>query len=282
MHATTPQRPAGAAGATPAHAESSYVEALRLRFDSLTPRQKEVCLLMVQGELSKHIAERLGTSINTIKTHRAEIFRKMAAGSLLDLARMMGLIGPALADGLPLQGGLPAALVTAPATDAAPAYVPPAVAPGSVTGPAWPDARPPEAGMPASGNEAARVLVVEDNRDLSEAMVRALEMMGYHATSIRHGDHLETVLLGHPADIVLLDIGLGDEHADGFALAARARTCGACGIVMLTARGEREARIRGLESGADAYLVKPVDFDELDAVIRSLMRRLPGRALRPA
>ena len=62
---------------------------LKSRFESLTPRQKEVCQQVVQGKLSKQIAADLGTSINTIKKHRIAILEKMQADSLVSLVRMM-------------------------------------------------------------------------------------------------------------------------------------------------------------------------------------------------
>lgn len=64
--------------------------AIQARFESLTPRQREVCRLVVGGMANKEIAKQLGTTINTVKTHRAEIFRKMKVSSLLELVRSLG------------------------------------------------------------------------------------------------------------------------------------------------------------------------------------------------
>lgn len=210
---------------------------LQSRHDELTPRQREVCALMSAGLMSKQIAERLGMSINTVKTHRTEIFRKMGARSLLDLARMMDdLRNP--------QRGT--------AAGGAPAMAPRAM------------------GTP----RAIDVLVIEDDDDLRAGLVTALHELGHTAAGVAHGDDLEALLAARPYDVVLLDIGLGNDHLDGYALARRLRRGHRCGVVMTTARGERAARIEGLQSGADAYLVKPVDFEELDAVLHSVMRRL--------
>jgi DNA-binding response OmpR family regulator len=118
------------------------------------------------------------------------------------------------------------------------------------------------------------VLVVEDNRSLREATVKALCRLGHLAKGIANGEELDEALAAGPLDIVLLDVGLGEGREDGFTLAARLRRQTRCGIIMTTARGEREVRIRGFEAGTDAYLVKPVDFDELNAVMQSVMRRL--------
>lgn len=71
---------------------------IKSRFDSLTPRQKQVCLQVVQGKLSKQIAAELGTSINTIKKHRIAILEKMRADSLVSLVRMMDRLELADAD----------------------------------------------------------------------------------------------------------------------------------------------------------------------------------------
>lgn len=215
------------------------LEKIRSHFPSLTPKQCEVCLMMADGLLSKQIADRLGASINTVKTHRTEIFRKTGAASLLDLARRVDLLRD-------------------PET--------PVATPGNTDKPALIARK--TAGSPLL------VLVVEDHRSLREALVKALHRLGHVASGIANGEELDEALAAGPLDIVLLDIGLGEGREDGFALAARLRRQTRCGIIMTTARGEREARIRGFEEGADAYLVKPVDFDELNAVMHSVMRRL--------
>ena len=195
---------------------------------------------MVDGMMNKKIAEKLGASVNTIKTHRAEIFRKMAATSLLDLVRKIGLLRGAGEPAAPPQAAPPAASETS-----APA-------------------RP----------HSLRVIVVEDNGFLRQATVTGLNALGHQARGARDGAELDREFEAAPADIVLLDIGLGKDREDGFAIAARLQRHARCGIVMVTARGEMEARIRALEESVDAYLVKPVDFGELSAVMASVMRRL--------
>ena len=119
-----------------------------------------------------------------------------------------------------------------------------------------------------------RVLVVEDNPILREVMVTMLTERGYAVSGLADGEGLDQALAAGPVDIALLDILLGEGREDGYTLAARLRQRCPCGIIMTTALGEREERIRGLDKGADAYLVKPIDFDELEAVIRSVLRRL--------
>ena len=207
---------------------------LRQRYDSLTPRQREVCHMMVAGLMSKQIADRLGASINTIKTHRTEIFRRMDAHSLVDLVRKIELVDR-----------LPATLAAA--------------------------AHPPADSM----RQPLQLLVIEDHPVLRETMSNALERMGYGVFAAADGEDLEAILAAQRFDVVLLDIALGEGRADGLALAARLRQRARCGIVMTTATGDIDMRVRGYESGADAYLVKPINFQELDAVLQSLARRLP-------
>ncbi|WP_296696547.1 response regulator [Thiocapsa sp. UBA6158] len=212
---------------------------LRLRFDLLTPRQREVCVLMAAGLMNKEIAERLGASINTIKSHRTEIFRKLGASSLVDLVRMVDRIS---AGGTETGvGSEPAAALSTPT--------------GGSTGP-------------------LRLLVVEDEPLLRDVMVTMLTARGYAVTGLADGEGLDQALATAPVDVALLDILLGEDREDGYTLAARLRRCCRCGIIMTTALGELEERIRGLDQGADAYLMKPIDFDELEAVIHSISRRL--------
>ena len=212
---------------------------VRALVGTLTPRQRDVCELMCAGLLNKQIADRLGASINTVKTHRTEIFRKLGVRSLVDLVRMMDL-------------------VRAEGTDTR-ASGRPQGAPYTLT---------------RGNNGPLRVLVVEDNPILREVMVTMLTERGYAVTGLADGGGLDQALAAGPVDIALLDILLGEGQEDGYTLAARLRQRCPCGIIMTTALGEREERIRGLDEGADAYLVKPIDFDELEAVIRSVLRRL--------
>ena len=129
-------------------------------------------------------------------------------------------------------------------------------------------------GLDPARGDAIRVLVVEDDATRREIMVTVLSDLDYEVISLANGEGLDWVLDANPMDIALLDILLGEDREDGYALAARLRQRSRCGIIMTTALGERESRIRGLDEGADAYLVKPIDFDELEAVIRSVLRRL--------
>jgi DNA-binding response OmpR family regulator len=115
------------------------------------------------------------------------------------------------------------------------------------------------------------VLLVEDDRDLSLEIATFLEGAGFAVTcagSIREAEDL----LAEPRDLLILDINLPD--GDGLSFCREARRYIRSGIVMCTGRGERELRIASLRDGADAYLVKPVDPEELEATLLSVHRRL--------
>lgn len=208
--------------------------------DLLTPKQRDVCLLMIEGRLSKEIAERLGMSINTVKTHRMAVFRKLNATSLVDLVRK------------------------ARAPEQSPAMTPITVPFGQEL-------------QSDNGWRALQVLVIEDHAVLRSTLIQGLKQMGYGAHGAADGDEMETLLARHSIDIVLLDIALGTGKRDGFDLAKRLKQLGGYGIIMTTARGDLAARVQGYQKGADAYLIKPVDYFELSAVMQNLARRMPPK-----
>jgi two-component system response regulator MprA len=121
-----------------------------------------------------------------------------------------------------------------------------------------------------------RLLVVEDDPKLSRALDRGLRRESYVVDLARTGEEaLERASPGEH-DAIVLDLML--PGIDGFAVcrSLRARNVGAP-VLMLTARADVSDRIQGLDAGADDYLVKPFDFDELLARLRALLRRsLPG------
>jgi DNA-binding response OmpR family regulator len=117
-----------------------------------------------------------------------------------------------------------------------------------------------------------RILVVEDEPSLRNDLVEYLAMRGYATEGIGTARELRAALATAPAAIVILDIGLPD--GNGFDLAGEIRARHDCGIIMLTALGEADDRIRGFESGADIYLVKHSSLREIEATVQSLMRRL--------
>jgi two-component system, OmpR family, response regulator MprA len=122
---------------------------------------------------------------------------------------------------------------------------------------------------------AARVLVVEDDTDIAGVLRRSLDKEGYTVRVAGDGEAaLEESALFEP-DAVVLDLGL--PKLDGVEVARRLRVNGDVPILMLTARDSLDSRVEGLDSGADDYLVKPFERDELLARLRALLRRRPPR-----
>ncbi len=118
-----------------------------------------------------------------------------------------------------------------------------------------------------------RLLLIEDEPSLRAALVPMLEDAGYHVRIAADGTHGLELALEHPFDLILLDIML--PGIDGFAICREFRKRGrAVPVLMLTARSTVEDRIRGLDGGADDYLVKPFSGPELLARIRALLRRV--------
>jgi len=119
------------------------------------------------------------------------------------------------------------------------------------------------------------VLVVEDDVDIADVVRRALDRDGYEVRLAGDGEAaLEESAVFEP-DAVVLDLGL--PKLDGVEVCRRLRAEGDVPILMLTARDSLDARVDGLDSGADDYLVKPFDRAELLARLRALLRRRPPR-----
>jgi two-component system response regulator TctD len=120
------------------------------------------------------------------------------------------------------------------------------------------------------------LLLVEDEAALAQALCRALEKRGFEVDACGDGAEALARLRLAPPDAVLLDLSL--PGMDGLQLLHRARAEGiATPILVLTARGAVGDRVVGLNAGADDYLAKPFDLDELEARIRALIRRAPGQ-----
>jgi two-component system response regulator QseB len=121
-----------------------------------------------------------------------------------------------------------------------------------------------------------RVLVVEDDPMIGRAVVSGLHDGGYAADWVRDGAEAELALANGVYDLALLDLGL--PRRDGLEILKAVRRSGkALPVMVITARDSLEDRIEGLDSGADDYLVKPFDLDELLARVRAVMRRRAGR-----
>ncbi len=118
-----------------------------------------------------------------------------------------------------------------------------------------------------------RIGLIEDNLDYRTEVAFHLKRSGFEIALESNGVDVDTQLARCPCDLLLLDLGLPVE--DGLVIARRLRRRQpGLGIVMLTARCGLDDRLTGLEEGADAYLVKPVDFRELIATLHSVQRRL--------
>jgi DNA-binding response OmpR family regulator len=120
-----------------------------------------------------------------------------------------------------------------------------------------------------------RVLVVEDDAEIADVLRRSLRQEGYEVKISADGVEALDVATGFVPDLVVLDLGL--PRLDGIEVCRRLRAEGDVPILMLTARAETEDRVGGLDSGADDYLVKPFERQELLARIRALLRRRPPR-----
>lgn len=122
-----------------------------------------------------------------------------------------------------------------------------------------------------------RLLLIEDDPMIGAGVQHALRDDGYTVDWVRDGIAAELAISDHPYDLVLLDLGL--PRRDGITLLQRLRAAGkTVPVLVITARDTVADRIHGLDAGADDYLVKPFDLDELGARIRALLRRQRGTA----
>ncbi|MCB1908479.1 MAG: response regulator transcription factor [Rhodocyclaceae bacterium] len=122
-----------------------------------------------------------------------------------------------------------------------------------------------------------RLLLVEDDPMVGAAVQRGLRLEGHAVDWVEDGVSAALALRDHPFELVLLDLGL--PRRDGLALLGEIRAAGnPVPVLILTARDSVADRIAGLDAGADDYLVKPFDLDELAARIRALGRRQRGQA----
>ena len=119
-----------------------------------------------------------------------------------------------------------------------------------------------------------RLLLVEDHADLAEWVSKTLRHAGYVLDVLDRGDHADLALRTQNYDLVILDLSLPGMDGLEVLRRLRARQQGApTPVLVLTARGATEDRVRGLNLGADDYLAKPFDLAELEARIKALLRR---------
>jgi len=120
-----------------------------------------------------------------------------------------------------------------------------------------------------------RILIVEDEKELADAIARGLNKQGYASDTAYDGEEALYKAELNSYDLIILDLML--PKVDGIEVCRRLRASDSpVGILMLTARSGPEDRTRGLEIGADDYLVKPFHFPELLARVRAILRRKGG------
>src|SRR6266545_5852046 len=120
-----------------------------------------------------------------------------------------------------------------------------------------------------------RLLVVEDEPDLLHSLARALREEGYAVDTAAEGEDGLFKAESADYDAVVLDVML--PRLDGWEILARLRKSKKTPVLMLTARDQMKDRVRGLDTGADDYVVKPFDLPELFARLRALIRRSAGK-----
>ncbi|MDO1583686.1 response regulator transcription factor [Rhizobium oryzicola] len=120
-----------------------------------------------------------------------------------------------------------------------------------------------------------RILLVEDNVPLAEGLSAILRGSGYAVDVVGDGASAEAVALAESFDLIILDLNLPEMDGLEVLRSLRAHQSQAA-VIILTARGTPEERVKGLDLGADDYLTKPFDVSELEARIRVLLRRQAG------
>ncbi|MGI9643721.1 MAG: response regulator transcription factor [Ilumatobacteraceae bacterium] len=124
--------------------------------------------------------------------------------------------------------------------------------------------------MPTNG--AAQVLIAEDDRAVRESLARALDLEGYTVTAVTNGAEALDAIAASTPDVLLLDVSM--PLVDGLTVCRVLRSeQNRLPVLMLTARTDTSDRVAGLDAGADDYLPKPYDLDELLARLRALLRR---------
>ncbi len=130
-----------------------------------------------------------------------------------------------------------------------------------------------------SYERAPRVLVVEDDDDIAQVLQRMLRTEGYEVRVAGDGEEAVSDARAYVPDLVILDLGL--PKLDGIDVARELRGRDDVPILVLTARDAVDSRVEGLDAGADDYLVKPFERQELLARLRALLRRRPPRGSAP-
>jgi two-component system, OmpR family, response regulator len=129
--------------------------------------------------------------------------------------------------------------------------------------------------LPLEKNASMRILVVEDEADLLRSLAQALREEGYAVDTAPNGEDGLFSAENIDYDAVVLDVMM--PGMDGWEMLARLRKSKKTPVLMLTARDQSRDRVRGLDTGADDYVVKPFDLPELFARLRALIRRSAGQ-----
>ena len=129
-------------------------------------------------------------------------------------------------------------------------------------------------------DDAPHLLVVDDDRRIRELLSQFLMKEGYRVTTVESAAEARAKLEGLSFDLLILDVMMPGET--GFEFARKLRASSSVPILMLTARGEAESRIQGLEIGADDYLGKPFEPRELSLRVASILKRARPAAAAPA
>lgn len=120
-----------------------------------------------------------------------------------------------------------------------------------------------------------RLLLVEDDLPLAEALLSLLVSSGYAVDCVHDGEAAKSLVAAEQFDLMILDLNLPE--LDGLSVLRAMRSMGnRAAVMILTARGAAEDRVRGLDLGADDYMAKPFDIREFEARVRSLLRRQAG------
>lgn len=125
-----------------------------------------------------------------------------------------------------------------------------------------------------SGSEQSHILVVDDDARIRSLLQKFLARNGFLVTAARDAAHARALLEGLEFDLIVLDVMMPGE--DGLSLTTSLRATMTTPILLLTARGEADDRIKGLEAGADDYLPKPFEPRELLLRINAILRRVPA------
>ena len=128
-----------------------------------------------------------------------------------------------------------------------------------------------------------RVVIIEDERDVARLLEFNLRSAGFEVTTAATGGEGLAAVRANPPDVIILDLMLPDQSGYDVCKAVRADTAiSDTGVLMLTAKGEAEDRILGLEVGADDYVVKPFVVREVVLRVTAIANRLAERRARPA